>query len=196
MLILFSITPIGCLLAMLVGLLVAWYLFPTRFVNARIEDLPQEETDEIVIMAAADFAEHQDVERARELLDGLKVPNKAQYVSMVAERLIRTHRGPIDAEIENVVRLADALGVSTVSMIAFVSTPTPSPSPTPLPTPTPTNTLVVPVAEAQVETQAAVEAAQAVEEAPPTEEPTPEPVPTDLPTAIPPTPAPPTATPE
>ena len=187
LLILFSITPIGCLLAMLVGLLITWYLFPTRFVNARIEDLPQDETDEIVIMAAADFAEHQDVGRARELLAGLKVPNEAQYVSMVAERMIRTHRGPIDADIENVVRLADALGVSTVSMIAYVSTSTPIPTPTPLPTPTPTNTLVVPAAESQVETQPPVEVAQVVEEAPPTEEPTPEPSPTEPPTAIPPT---------
>ena len=47
--------PIGCLLATLLGLVVAWYLAPTRFVNARISDLPEEYGDEIVIMAAADY---------------------------------------------------------------------------------------------------------------------------------------------
>lgn len=192
LLILLSVTPIGCLLAMLLGLLITWYLFPTRFVDARIEDLPQKEADEIVIMAAADFAQNQDVGRARELLAELKVPNQAQYVSLVAERLIRTNRGPVDEEIENVVRLADALGVSTVSMIAYVSTPTPSPSPTPLPTPTPTNTLVVPTAEAQIEVEVVEEPASLEDQ--PTEEPTA----TDTPTANPPTntPAPPTDTPE
>ena len=131
LLILLAATPVGCLLAMLVGLLITWYLFPTRFVDASVSELAQEEADEIVIMVAADFAEYQDVERASELLAELKVPNKAQYVSMVAERMIRTNRGPVDQEIENVVRLADALGVSTVSMVLYVSTPTPTPTETP-----------------------------------------------------------------
>lgn len=179
----------------MVGLLLTWFLFPTRYINASISDLPEEEADQIVIMAAADFAEYGDVERAQELLAPLEVPNKAQYVSMVAERLIRTNRGPVDEEIENVVRLADALGVSTVSMILYVSTPTATPTETaiptdtPPPTPTPTNTRVVEVvAEAKV--QAAAEEAGAVEEA--------EPTPTETPTPVPPTntPAPPTNTPE
>lgn len=194
LLILLSVTPIGCLLAMLVGLLIAWYLFPTRFVNARLSDLPQEHTDEIVIMAAADFAEHNDIDRARELLSQLNVPNQAQYVSMVAERMIRTNRGPVDEDIENVVRLADALGVSTVSMIAYISTPTPTPTITPLPTstppptPTPTNTLVVQAA-ADSGNPPAAEEAEPTEEIPPTDTPTPEPTATY-------TPAPPTNTPE
>ena len=93
LLILFSIMPVGCLLAILVGLFVTWQLFPTRFVNARGSDLSQEFTDEIVIMAAADFAEHEDVERAKTILAELNVPNSAQYVSLVAERMIRLNRG-------------------------------------------------------------------------------------------------------
>lgn len=202
-LILFSITPIGCLLALLVGLLIAWYLFPTRFVNAEISELADDEAQEVVIMVASDYAEHQDVERARELLASLEVPNQAQYVAYVAERLIRTNRGPVDPEIENVVRLADALNVSTVSMIAYVSTPTPVPTETPLPTATATNTPVVPtdtptpvveaVAEGIVEEEeAGVEAAEVAvaEEAPPTETP----VPAEAPATA--TPVPPTNTPE
>lgn len=195
LLILFSIAPFGCLLAILIGLLVAWYLFPTQYVNARISDLPQEETDQIVIMAAADFAEHNDIRRAREMLAELNVPNEAQYVSMVAERMVRTNRGPVEEEIENVVRLADALGVSTISMVAYISSPTPIPTETPPPTatspptPTPTNTRVV---------EEVVEAAQAEpmaqEEAEPEPEPTEEPTPTET---LPPTkpPPPPTETP-
>lgn len=187
LLILLAITPIGCLFALLAGLLITWYFFPTRFVNARISDFSEDQGQEVVIMAAADFAEHHDVERARELLADLKVPNTAQYVSLVAERMMRTHRGPIDQDIENVIHLADALGVSTISMITYVSTPTPIPTETPIPTdtppptPTPTNTLVV------HETPTTV----------PTEEPTPTETPEPKPTAPPPTkaPAPPTDTP-
>ena len=191
LLILFSITPIACLLAMLVGLLVAWYFLPTRFVNAKISDLPQDEAQEIVIMVAADFAEHNDLGRAEELLAELKVPNTAQYVSLVAEQLIRTNRGPVDEEIKNVVRLADALGVSTVSMVAYVSPPTATPTITPIPTepppptPTPTNTRVVevtPTTEVEAET-------------PPTEESTPTETATAAPKVVN-TPVSPTATPE
>ncbi|RME79550.1 MAG: hypothetical protein D6784_00550, partial [Chloroflexi bacterium] len=167
MLILFSITPLACLLAILLGLFITWYLYPTRYVNARISDLPQSEADQIVIMAAADFAEHHDIERARELLSALDVPNEAQYVSLVAERLVRTHRGPIDEDIKNVVSLADALGVASVALIAHVSTPTPTPTSTPLPTPTPTNTPVIPPTPTPAEP---APAAQAVDT--PTPEPT------------------------
>ena len=137
LLILLSVTPVGCLLAILVGLLITWYLFPTRFVNARISEMPEAEADQIVIMAAADFAEYGDVDRARELLEPLQVPNKAQYVSLVADRMVRTNRGPVDQEIQNVVHLADALGVSTVSMILYISTATPTPTETAIPTDTP-----------------------------------------------------------
>ncbi len=207
-LILFSIMPVGCLLAMLIGLLITWYLFPTRFVNAEISEMSDEATQEVVVMAASDFAEHQDVERASQLLDELRVPNKAQYVALVAEKMIRTNRGPVDQEIENVVRLADALNVSTVSMIAYVSTPTPEPTATPPPTPTPTNTPVVPtptpttivetVAETTVEEAEEAAAVQSeallvAEEAAPTDTPVSEaPPPTDTPAP----PPPPTDTPE
>lgn len=197
LLILFSITPLGCLLALLVGLLIAWYLFPTRFINAQISELPQDQADEVVLMAAADFAEHQDVDRARDLLAELEVPNKAQYVSMVAERLIRTNRGPVDEDIENVVRLADALGVSTVSMIAYVSTPTPSPTDTPPPTPTPTNTLVVQAtAESQVEAEPVAAEEPTATDVPPTETPTPEPTAPPTPVLLPTDTPEPTATPQ
>ncbi|HEX9926020.1 MAG TPA: hypothetical protein VGD99_25410 [Anaerolineae bacterium] len=191
-----SITPIGCLVAMLVGLLITWYLFPTRFINAQISDFSDDEAQDIVIMAAADFAEHGDEERARALLAELEVPNQAQYVSLVAERMIRTNRGGVDQDIDNVVRLADALGVSTISMIVYVSSPTSTPTITSVPTdaptitPTPTNTLVVQAVAApeQIIEEAAVEEVPLIElfpiDTPVPEAPaaaTPVPIPTDTP---------------
>ncbi|MDX1520574.1 MAG: hypothetical protein R3264_03015 [Anaerolineae bacterium] len=210
-LILFSIMPVACLLAIGVGLAITWILFPTRFINAEISELSQDEARQIVVMAATDFAEFQDLDRAQTFLAELEVPNPAQYVSLVAEEMIRTNRGPIDPEIEYVVRLADALNVSTVSMIAYVSTATPTFTPTPIPTPTATNTPVIPT---EIPTQAAEEnlaeavdvvaaesaslesgdevAALSVEAV--VTEPPPEPTETLLPPTA--TPAPPTNTPE
>jgi hypothetical protein len=145
LLIFFSVAPFVCLLTGLLGLFVAWYVSPTRYVNARVSDLSDEYAQEIVIMAAADFAEYEDVERARGILARLEVPNTTQYVALVAEDLIRTHRGPVDEDIKNVVELAKALGVSTISMVAYVSPPTATFTATPTwtPFPTPTNTPVV-----------------------------------------------------
>jgi hypothetical protein len=60
LLILFTIMPIGCLLALLVGLVITWFLLPTRFVNAENSALSEDETHGIVVMAAADFAEYED----------------------------------------------------------------------------------------------------------------------------------------
>lgn len=203
LLILLSITPVGCLFALLLGLALTWYLFPTRFINAEISELPPEEAQQIVIMTATDFAEHQDLERANEFLSQLKVPNPPQYVSLVAEQLIRTNRGPVDPEIEAVVRLADALNVSTVSMIAYISTPTPLPTDTPIPTPTATSTPVIPTAvptevptalpevaaqPLQAETEAVAEEVAVVAEVAPTDTPVPEVVPpTNTPAPPPPT---------
>jgi hypothetical protein len=190
-------------MALLAGLAVTWYLLPSRFVNASVADLSDEFAEEVVVMAAADFAKYNDLERADQLLSQLEVPNTAQYVSLVAERMIRANRGPVDEDIKNVVNLADALGVSTVSMVAYVSPPTATFTPSPTiapPTPTATNTMVVQQAaetgsEAEGEVAAVVEnepAATATPEATATE--TPVPTATDVPPTS--TSAPPTDTPE
>jgi hypothetical protein len=150
LLILLSMTPLGCFCAVLVGLLITWYVFPTRFVNVPIQEIPQQQSQDFIIMVAADFAEHHDLERAEALLAELEVPNPPQYVAMVADQLVRENHTPTE-DIENVARLADALGVSTVSLAPYVATATPPPalfesSPeedTPVPLPTsdhPTNT--------------------------------------------------------
>ncbi|MCB0192171.1 MAG: hypothetical protein KDJ65_09530 [Anaerolineae bacterium] len=211
-LILLAVAPFGCLMAILAGLFVTWFVSPTRFVNARASDLSEEYAQEIVIMAAADYAENEDIDRAKEILERLEVPNPTQYVSLVAEEMIRTNRGSVEDDIKNVVFLARALGVSTVSMVAYVSPPTATftPTETSTPSPTPTNTRVVDtptpppppaedeanadsdsgeeidVAEAQVD--AAVVEQAAVDLPLPTETPVPPPPATN-------TPAPPTETP-
>ncbi len=177
LIVLLSLAPFGCLCAILLGLTISWYVVPTRFTDMAMADLSTEYADEVVLMTAADYANHGDLGRAEESLDQLQVANPAQYVSLVAERLIQRHRGPITEDLKNVVLLADALNVSTSAMIAYIASPTATPTVTPLPTDTATATRVVPPTETPTETPIATET--------PTETPVP---PTN-------TPAPPTNTP-
>ena len=204
-LILLAVTPFGCLMAILAGLFVTRVLSPTYFVNARVSDLSEQYAQEIVVMAAADYAENEDLDRAKEFLARLEVPNPTQYVSLVAEDMIRTNRGAVEKDIENVVFLAKALGVSTISMVAYVSPPTATftPTNTPTPSPTATNTRVVdtptPPPPPPEESEADDADAEAVAEAEVVEEAAIDlPLPTDTPVPPPPatnTPAPPTETP-
>ncbi len=203
LLVFFAITPVGCLAALAIGLSISWYLYPTRYTNMPIAELSPQYTEEVVMMAAADFAQTKDIQRANQLLAQLEVPNTAQYVSLVAERLVKKHRGPITDDLKNVIQLADALGVSTVSMVSYIATATSTPTATPLPTATflPTPPPVAEVAAVN-QTAAPIQNPNPAESTPtplPTETPTaiPTDTPTLLPTKIPPTtpPQPPTHTP-
>lgn len=169
LLILFSVAPFACLMAVLFGLFITWVLSPTRYVNAEVRDLSREHAQEVVIMAAADFAETEDIERAKAILTRLEVPNTTQYVSLVAEEMIRTNRGPVDQDLKNVVNLARELGVSTISMVAYVSPPTatftPSPTSTSTPSPIPTESSVIEEKVAMAEAAVVEEVAETEDEA-------------------------------
>lgn len=191
-LILFSVVPLGCLLAIGVGLLIAWGRSPVQIINAEVGDMGPDEAEQFVILVAAEFAADHDLDKARERLSELDVPNPEQFVSFLADQYIQEGRAKDDTDLINVINLARALGSGTRSQIAYISTPTPLPTHTPVPTSTPT--------------ASATPTPTASPTPPPTSVPTDTPVaetPTEEPTATntpgPPTatftPAPPTATP-
>jgi len=143
-------------------------------------------------MVAAEFSVDNDVDRAHQRLAELDVPNPGQFVAYLADKYVTEDRGPDDPDTVNLVNLAQALGTGTLSMIAYLSTPTPLPTPTftPLPTATPTATPTSTPADTPTPLPTDTPAI------PPTDTPVPE---TETPTPGPPTatftPAPPTATP-
>lgn len=140
--------------------------------------------DAEVLAIAADYNSSGDLEAARTQLLALNLPNPEQYVSFMLDRYIQEGHGIGDVDAENLFGLADALGTSTGSQIAALSTPTPPPTPTPLPTDTPLPPTPTPSPTATV---------------PPTDTPVPDdtPTPTDTPAPPPaPEPGPPTDTPE
>lgn len=122
------------------------------------------------IAIAAQFAQDGDLDRARQALAGLGVPNPAQWLALVAEQYIRER--PADEVTAQLVTLAVALDVRTVTLVNYARThftPTATPTkegPPPTPTPTPTPFVAVPTAT------------PTPTPAPPTPTPTPEATPT------------------
>lgn len=142
LLILAVILPVGCLAGLVFGLIVGRQLLPLKYINTEIGNFGPERAEEYVLLVASEFSNDHDAERARQRLTELDVPNSDQFVAYLADRYVRENRGPKDFDTVSLVRLAEGLGVSTVSMVAYISTPTPPPTLTftPLPTATPTTT--------------------------------------------------------
>jgi hypothetical protein len=201
LLILVAIVPVGCLAGLLFGLFVGWQMLPIEYIDTEISDLAPDDTEVFLLTVAGEFASDHDVARAQQRLDELDHPNPEQSVAMLAEQYVQENRGPEDANTVNIVALADALNVSSVAMVAYVSTPTPppthtaTPSPTAMPTetatptPIPTETSVPPTATpTEIVSMGGKPEATATSgpppptttPAPPTETPTPTPPPYDF----------------
>ncbi|MCB0211469.1 MAG: hypothetical protein KDJ52_19170 [Anaerolineae bacterium] len=195
LIIVMAVVPLSCLALAIAGIVVSFGLSAATSASAPMDPAAAEGE---IIAIAAQYAESNDIEAARQQLTALNLPNTNQYVSFMVDRYIQENAGKDDPNTQNLFLLANALGASTESMVQALASPTPTPTETVLPSPTP---IVVeePTVEAAAEE---VEVAEvAVEEAVPTD--TPEPTATDVPepteTPIPlPTnpPAPPTDTPE
>jgi hypothetical protein len=181
-LILVAIVPVGCLAGLLFGLFVGWQLLPVEYVNTEISDLGPAEKEDFVLMVAAEYSADGDANKAQARLDELNVANPDQFVAYLAEKYVQEGRDPDDSDTVNLVRLAEALGVSSSAMVAYVATPTPTPTATPPPTPTPAATATPLPTNTPVPTPTPI----------PTQKP---PTPTETPRKPKPTPGPPTATP-
>ncbi len=188
LLILAVILPVGCLVGLILALVLGWQLLSVKYISSEIGNAGPEQAEEYVLVVASEFANDHDLDRARQRLAELDVPNPEQFVAYLADQFVHDGLGPEDPDTVSLVRLSEALGVSTISMVAYISTPTYTPSPTYTPTHTPTPLPTDTPTPLPTDTPAAT----------PTETPLPA---TDTPTAGPPTPtrtptpAPPTDTP-
>jgi hypothetical protein len=181
--------PIGMLCGLLFGLAIG-YLWPVHYTDVDVSDLRAEYREDYIVMVADAFSLDGDVDKARDRLSRLDVPNPEQLVSALADRYVKEGRD--QEEIDRLVRLADALGVSTESMLREIGAITPTAAPTatalptdpPEPTATPTETPLPtepPPTDTVVPTDTPVPTVAATDTpAPPTDTPTPAP-PTDTP---------------
>ena len=161
--------------------------------------------EEYTIQVAVVYSQDQDLEKARAALDALDVPNYRQWLAGQIDGYLAEGGSP--AEIRALVELANALGINSPQVVAYVASLTPAPTNTPLPTPTPLPTdtplpapsatpippAATPTAVPDVPLPSATPQPQpTATAAPPTVTPSPTVVPTNTP--VPPTPRP-TATP-
>ncbi len=174
---------LGLMAGAVVGLVIGWVVWPVRFVDTSIADLAPEQKDEYMLLVASAYVTDGNLEKAQARLARLEVPNINQSLSALIDRSIL--EGQSEVDIRALATLANALGVVSPQMLAYLATPTPLPTDTPLPTPTPLPT-DTPTATSLPPTDTAV---------PPTD--TPPPQPTDTPPPPPTnTPVPPTNTPK
>jgi hypothetical protein len=166
---------LGLTAGAVVGLLLGWVVWPVTYTDTAIADLAPEYKDEYLLLVATAYTTDGDLEKAQVRLARLEVPNINQSLSALIDRYILEGRD--EAEIRALVALANAQGVMSPNMVAYLATNTPVPTETPLPTPTPLPTdtpTITPVPPTSTPI-------------PPTDTPVPQPTDTTVPTAVPPT---------
>jgi hypothetical protein len=126
---------VGLVVGIAVGLILGWIVWPVKYVDTSIADLALEHKDEYMFLVASAYASDGDLDKARERLAQLEVPNVSQSLVALIDRYMV--EGQEEKEIQVLARLADALGAASPKMLAYLVTPTPLPTDTPLPTPTP-----------------------------------------------------------
>ena len=182
LLILILVIPLLCVVAILAGVLGFRFISETSASALTHPNKSAADIEAEVQAIATDYAGNNDLEVARGRLHELGMPNPEQYLSYILDQYIAEGRGPEDEQAANILKLADALGVTTPSMLAALSTATPVPTPTLPATSTPTLTITPLPTDTALPTTTSAPATDT-------------PVPTD--TAMPPTntPGPPTDTP-
>ena len=126
---------LGLTAGAVVGLLLGWVVWPVQYTDTAIADLATEYKDEYIVLVAAAYTTDGDLEKAQVRLARLEVPNINQSLSALIDRYIL--EGQDETEIRALVALANAQGMMSPNMVAYLATNTPIPTDTPLPTPTP-----------------------------------------------------------
>jgi hypothetical protein len=139
-----TLIVLGLVLGGVLGLQLSRWLQPPGQAKQELAGLSAEEKEEYILLVAVGYAADQDLARARAQLDLLDVPNVEQWLAVLIDRALAEGHPP--AEVQALVELAQALGVQSQAIVAYLvsltppATATPQPSDTPPPTSTPTAT--------------------------------------------------------
>lgn len=125
----------GFAVGLALSLTYGWVLDPQPL-PVQPADLRQRDKEFYIRLIAVAFAHNQNLEQARARLNSLAEPDINGLIVGLTERYIIENRDVRD--IMALVKLSDALGQTSVPMLAFLATPTPKPTATPSPAPTPT----------------------------------------------------------
>lgn len=125
----------GFVVGLALSLIYGWVLDPQPL-PVQPADLRQRDKEFYIRLIAVAFAHNQNLDQAKTRLDSLVEPNINGLIVGITERYIIESRDVRD--VIALVKLSDALGQTSVPMLAFLATPTPKPTATPTPAPTPT----------------------------------------------------------
>ncbi len=141
-------SPIGLIVAMTLlvvlligiglGLLLSRMVLLQDQSGASLASLSSEDKQQYAVLVGAAYARDNDLEKAREQLDQLGLPNVRQWVSDLAERYVAENQTPADAQA--LAELARGLGSTSRDVMALLPSPTATDTPTPTTTPTPNPT--------------------------------------------------------
>ncbi len=95
-----------------------------------------DEKEAATLRVAQAFVANKDLSAAESQLAELNLPNRAQWVGLVADKYL--NEGRDEQATRALIALAQAMGSGTDAMALFVATATPTQTPSPLPTSTPT----------------------------------------------------------
>lgn len=98
--------------------------------------LSLDDKEAATVQVAQTFITNRNLALAETQLDALGLPNRAQWVALVADKYLSEGRNVQDTRA--LIVLAQAMGSSTDKMALFVATATPTNTPSPVPTSTPT----------------------------------------------------------
>ncbi|MFQ6016009.1 MAG: hypothetical protein ACE5NP_11275 [Anaerolineae bacterium] len=136
--------PLGIAVGLSLGLLISWGIWPISYYDTDPSDLKREHKDTYILLVSQSYALDGNLDRAKARLGRLGEQDINTTVVRLAERYIAEGK---DVEaISRLVKLADALGVSTSAMRVYLITPTPTATPTTTPTSPPSPTAVPPTA--------------------------------------------------
>jgi hypothetical protein len=125
----------GFIMGLAFSLTYGWVLDP-RPLPIRPADLRPADKEFYLRLIATAFFHERDEARAQARIVSLAETDPYQMLVSLTERYIAEERDVRD--IVAFVTLAEALGLTTRPMVAFLATPTPEPTSTPIPAPTPT----------------------------------------------------------
>ncbi len=138
----FAVVGLGIILGVVLGLFVAWDVWPIQVSSVDVTDLRTKDQNDYIVLTASAFVYDQDVSKARGRLANL---NDDKIVDRIAS-LAKSMASQDDPDAKHVAALAIGLGSSDKEVNNLAATPTITPTQTPLPTPTraPTLTLAPP----------------------------------------------------
>ena len=110
---------VGLALGIGLGLLVGWVIWPTEYTNATPVILQDAYRQDYLRMIAANYTEDEDLATAVSRLDSLGNGSDQLFSFMLDAILI----GEDEAEIRQLVRLADALGFTSPAMQPYLPEP-------------------------------------------------------------------------